>query len=117
MSNFYLTETAPTHCFDLEDPRDLPRLDNPMTALENLEGLIVIDEVQRRPDLFSILQVLVDTKKEKQNYLVLGSASPELLKQSSESLAGRIGYITLPPFSLSELGKSLGVSHHTAKNI
>jgi predicted AAA+ superfamily ATPase len=103
LSKHYISmQSYVAHVFDLEDPRDLARLDHPMTALENLEGLIVIDEVQRRPDLFPILRVLADTKRERQHYLVLGSASPELLRQSSESLAGRIGYIELPPFSLLE---------------
>ena len=87
--------------FDLEDPIDLGRLDNPMLALRNLSvDLVVIDEVQLRPDLFPVLRVLVDEKPRK--FLILGSASRDLLQQSSETLAGRIRYIELPPFMLSE---------------
>ncbi len=90
------------HWYDLEDPRDLVRLDQPMLSLESLEGLIVIDEIQRRPDLFPILRVLVDRQPIHQHYLILGSASKKLLQQSSESLTGRIGYLELTPFSISE---------------
>jgi len=93
--------------FDLEDPLDLARLDNPMLALSSLtQELIVIDEIQRRPDLFPVLRVLVDRPENKQKFLILGSASRELIRQSSESLAGRIGYIELPPFSLFEVKNS-----------
>lgn len=80
--------------FDLENPRDMARLKNPQMALEKLKGLIVIDEVQRKPDLFPLLRFLVDANP-RQRYLILGSASPHLLKQSSESLAGRIAYYNL----------------------
>jgi uncharacterized protein len=86
--------------FDLEDPTDLAKLENPKLALQDLQGLVVIDEVQRRPDLFPILRVLSDKKKCK--FLILGSASPELIKQSSESLAGRIAYIEIRPFTAIE---------------
>lgn len=88
--------------FDLEDPVDLAQLDNPMIALSNLEGLIIIDEIQRRPDLFPILRVLIDRYKGKQKYLILGSASRDLIKQSSETLAGRIAYLEITPFSTRE---------------
>lgn len=91
------------HYFDLENPRDLSRLDNPQLAFENLEGLIVIDEIQRTPDLFTIIRYLVDTKPN-QKYLILGSASQNLIKQSSESLAGRIGYHSLSGFGISDVG-------------
>lgn len=92
--------------FDLEDPLDLSRLENPMLALKKYENyLIVIDEIQRRPDLFPVLRVLVDTKKYK--FLILGSASRDLLQQSSETLAGRIGYIQLPPFTLFDITSTL----------
>jgi len=87
------------HRFDLEDPRDLARLDQPMLALEGLAGLVIIDEIQRRPDLFPALRVLVD-QQPATKYLMLGSASRELLAQSSESLAGRISYLELGGFSL-----------------
>lgn len=88
------------HHFDLENPDDLESLSNPMRVLERLNGLVIIDEIQRLPDLFPILRVLADRKQAR--YLVLGSASRELLRQSSESLAGRIGYIELTPFHLKE---------------
>lgn len=90
----------PVHFFDLEDPTDLARLKNAKLALENLTGLVVIDEIQRRPELFPILRVLVDSHKEKTRYLILGSASRDLLCQSSESLAGRISYLPMGGFSL-----------------
>lgn len=90
--------------FDLEDPRDLQRLTQPMTALEGLRGLVVIDEVQRAPELFQVLRVLADRRPVPARFLVLGSASPELLRQSSETLAGRIRFVELPGFSLDEVG-------------
>lgn len=88
--------------FDLENPLDLIRLKDPMLTLEDLTGLIVIDEIQRYPDLFPILRVLVDQKNKKRKFLILGSASRELIQQSSESLAGRIHYMELSPFSFAE---------------
>ncbi len=90
--------------FDLEDPVSLARLNEPMTALRDLTGLIVIDEVQRRPDLFPILRVLVDRDPLPARFLILGSASPGLLRQSSESLAGRIEIVEMSGFSLREVG-------------
>ncbi len=90
--------------FDLEDPRALARLAEPLTALAPLRGVIVIDEIQRRPDLFPVLRVLADRRPLPARFLILGSASPELLRQSSETLAGRLETITLSGFSLQELG-------------
>ena len=90
--------------FDLEEPESLARLDEPMTALRRLRGVVVIDEVQRRPDLFPILRVLADRRPLRARFLVLGSASPGLIRQSSESLAGRIETVTLSGFSLGEVG-------------
>jgi predicted AAA+ superfamily ATPase len=95
---------ADTTHFDLEDPADLARLADPMLALKPLRGLVVLDEVQRKPDLFPILRVLADRPDTPARFLVLGSASPELLRQSSESLAGRIHYHELPGFNLAEVG-------------
>lgn len=93
--------------FDLESPADRARLADPMLALEGLRGLIVLDEIQREPDIFPVLRVLVDRPKpQTTRFLVLGSASPDLLRQSAESLAGRIAYHQLGGFSLSELGPS-----------
>ena len=82
--------------FDLEDPVDLARLSEPMLALGPLRGVVVIDEVQRHPDLFPVLRVLADREDRPATFLVLGSASPEALRQSSESLAGRIEILELP---------------------
>jgi hypothetical protein len=90
--------------FDLEDPASLARLDEPMIALRTLKGLVVIDEIQRRPDLFPVLRVLADRKAVPARFLILGSASGDLLRQSSESLAGRMEYVTIGGFTLSELG-------------
>ncbi len=90
--------------FDLEDPASLSRLDEPMTALGPLQGLVVIDEVQRRPDLFPLLRVLADRRASPARFLILGSASGDLLRQSSESLAGRMERIAIGGFSLGELG-------------
>lgn len=93
--------------FDLEDPIDVARLENPMITLAALpHTLIVIDEIQRKPELFQILRVLVDRENRKRKYLILGSASRDLIRQSSETLAGRIGYIELPPFTLFEKTES-----------
>ena len=90
------------HYFNLEDPDHLNRLADPKLALEGLEGLIVIDEVQRIPELFPLLRVLVDRRPRRQRYLILGSASRELIRQSSETLAGRVAYLELPPFTAFE---------------
>jgi hypothetical protein len=96
-------KTVKENCFvfDLEDPSDLARLENPKLTLETLDGLIIIDEIQRRSELFPYLRVLVD-RYPNRRYLILGSASRDLIHQSSETLAGRIGYIELTPFQLSE---------------
>jgi predicted AAA+ superfamily ATPase len=95
---------GPISFFDLEDPTDQARLAEPMLALRDLRGLIVIDEVQRRPELFPVLRVLADRLERTARFLVLGSASPELLQQTSESLAGRIFYHDLGGFDLDEVG-------------
>jgi len=89
--------------FDLEDPVSLARLDEPLTALAPLSGLVVVDEVQRAPDLFPILRVLADRVAAPATFLLLGSASPMLLRQSSESLAGRLEVIEISGFGLSEI--------------
>ena len=93
---------ARVHYFDLEDPEHLNRLTDAKLALESLEGLIVIDEIQRIPELFPLLRVLVDRDRPKQRYLILGSASRDLIRQSSETLAGRIIYLEFPPFTAFE---------------
>ena len=94
----------PGERFDLEDPADLARLRDAKLALADLKGLVVIDEIQRRPDIFPVLRVLADRRPRRARFLVLGSASPELLRQSSETLAGRIAFHTLDGFHLDEVG-------------
>lgn len=122
LAKMYVDEYFPddAYFFDLENPLDLVRLENPMIALQSVsQKLIVIDEIQRRPELFPVLRVLVDStripldeqdsaynqeiKARQKLFLILGSASRDLLQQSSETLAGRIGYIELPPFTLFEV--------------
>ncbi len=109
LAKMFVAEFFPeeAYFFDLENPLDLARLENPMLTFENItKKIIVIDEIQRRPELFPILRVLVDREDKKYKFLILGSASRELIQQSSETLAGRIGYIELPPFSLFETKNS-----------
>src|SRR5688500_13690585 len=90
--------------FDLEDPADLDLLADPMLALRDLRGLVIIDEIQRRPELFPALRVLADRPRRPARFLVLGSAAPELLRQTSESLAGRIAFHELDGFGLDDVG-------------
>jgi uncharacterized protein len=90
--------------FDLEDPQSLARLSEPDIALRPLRGLVVIDDIQRRPELFPLLRVLADQKPLPARFLILGSASPDLLSQSSETLAGRLETVHLEGFRLAELG-------------
>ncbi len=94
----------PVAYFDLENPSDVAALAEPMQALAKLRGLVVLDEVQRRPDLFPVLRVLADRRPVPARFLVLGSASQDLLRQSSESLAGRIAFVDLAGFTLAEVG-------------
>ena len=91
------------HYFDLENPRDLARLAQPQLTFESLQGLIVIDEIQRMPDLFPLLRYIVDSNPN-QKYLILGSASRDLIRQTSESLAGRVAYYYLGGFRLIDIG-------------
>jgi predicted AAA+ superfamily ATPase len=90
--------------FDLEDPSGLSRLSEPMTALQHLKGIVVIDEIQRRPELFPVLRVLADRHPLPARFLILGSASPDLLRQSSESLAGRQETINIGGLTLGDVG-------------
>jgi uncharacterized protein len=106
-----LLDSESPNYFDLEDPSSLPRLDEPMTALRDLKGLVVIDEVQRKPDLFTVLRVLADRTPLPARFLILGSASPELLRQSSESLAGRIETVAMGGFSIDEVGIASQARH------
>lgn len=100
-----LTPDSPAY-FDLEDPRSLARLAEPMTALAPLRGVVIIDEIQRRPDLFPILRVLADRRPLRARFLILGSADPDLLRQSSETLAGRMETINLSGFGLQRAGRA-----------
>lgn len=99
-----LVSVQSANYFDLEDPISLARLDQPLTALGELRGTVVIDEVQRRPELFPLLRVLADRPDQPARFLILGSASPALLRQSSESLAGRLEMVEMEGFSLAEVG-------------
>jgi len=106
-----LVSADSSNYFDLENPVSLARLDEPMTTLQDLHGTIIIDEIQRRPDLFPILRVLSDRDPLPARFLILGSASPALLRQSSESLAGRITIIPMSGFGLEEIGQSSQNKH------
>ncbi len=90
--------------FDLESVPDQRRLENPELVLSDLEGLVVLDEIQLNPDLFSVLRVLVDRSDNKAQYLILGSASPDMIKNVSETLAGRVEFLILSGFDLLEVG-------------
>ncbi len=105
LARFFVKESQQkSSYFDLENPEDIARLADPMLVLKDLKGLVVIDEVQRLPDLFQVLRVLVDRPRLPLRFLVLGSASPDLLRQSSETLAGRIVYHQLNGFAFDEIG-------------
>lgn len=97
--------------FDLEDPQSLARLTEPDLALRPLKKLVVIDEIQHRPNLFPLLRVLADRSPLPARFLILGSASPDLLRQSSETLAGRLETVPLEGFRLSDLGASAQSRH------
>jgi predicted AAA+ superfamily ATPase len=97
-------DVTSSNYFDLEDPESVVRLTDPKTALSQLKGMVVIDEVQRRPDLFPVLRILLDRKPLPAKFLILGSASTELLQQSSETLAGRIETVVMDGFGLDEVG-------------
>jgi len=99
-----IAEGEPSTYFDLENPVDLRRLSAPLRTLEELDGLVIIDEIQRRPNLFELLRVLVDRIRNRARFLILGSASPGLVRGVSESLAGRIGFVDLSGFDLVEVG-------------
>jgi predicted AAA+ superfamily ATPase len=95
-------QSLPHHYFDCENTIHLSRLENPLFTLKDLKGCIIIDEIQLRPDLFSALRVLVDEDPQKK-FLITGSASRDLIHQSSQTLAGRIGYHQVTPFSIDEI--------------
>ncbi len=99
-----LVDNDSPNYFDLEDQNSLIALEDPKSVLAPLKGLVVIDEVQQRPELFPLLRVLLDRKPLPAKFLILGSASPDLLRQSSESLAGRLELVEMGGFDLSEVG-------------
>jgi len=99
-----LTAGSEATWLDLESPQDLARLANPQLYLQSLGGLVVIDEVQIRPDLFPLLRVLVDRPGAATQFLILGSASPDVIRNASETLAGRVEFVELGGFDLAEVG-------------
>src|SRR5579862_3880252 len=99
-----LAKRNDSHYFDLETAVGQTRLAQPELTLAPLKGLVVIDEIQRRPDLFTVLRPLADRPRSPARFLILGSAAPELIRGASESLAGRIGFVDLSPFDLGEVG-------------
>ena len=103
LARAYIAEWAPdlpaVNYFDLEDPTDLDRLDDAKLALADLRGLVVIDEIQRRPELFPLLRTLIDRTDRPARFLILGSASRDLIRQGSETLAGRISFLEVTPFA------------------
>jgi hypothetical protein len=105
LARSFITE-RPAEYYDLESLPDQRRLQNPELVLGSAQGLVVLDEIQRMPGLFSALRVLVDRQENRARYIILGSASPELIHHASESLAGRIEFIELSGFDLSETGRS-----------
>ncbi|MFN0137107.1 MAG: ATP-binding protein [Phycisphaerae bacterium] len=106
----FVPDNSPNY-FDLEDPQSIARLAQPDLALRMLRGLVVIDEVQRQPELFPLLRVLADRKPLPARFLILGSASPELLRQASESLAGRIEVVELHGLRLLDVGADAQSRH------
>lgn len=100
----FLKDEAATHYFDLEDPSVAQALEDPMSTLSPLRGLVIIDEAQRQPGIFPVLRVLADRADANARFLILGSASPDLTRQASESLAGRVEIIEMSGFGLNEIG-------------
>jgi len=98
---------------DLENPKDLAKLDDPVLFMErNQDKCVVLDEIQRMPHLFPVLRSMVDRHRVNARFILLGSASPELIRDSSESLAGRIVYEELTPFLLNEVIEHKDLVHH-----
>ncbi len=100
----WLATGRPTTFFDLESQPDVRRLQNPELALSSLDGLVVIDEIQVMPELFAALRVVVDRPQNRARFLILGSASPDIVKNVSETLAGRVEFVELDPLDLTEVG-------------
>lgn len=101
-----ICDHQPSTYFDLESQTDLRRLANPEMILASLAGLVVIDEIQTRPDLFAALRVVVDKPKNRCSFLILGSASPHIIKSVAETLAGRVEFVDMAGFDLTELGRN-----------
>ena len=99
-----LAEERPCEVFDLEHPVDSRRLESPLLTLAGLRGTVVLDEIQRRPELFEVLRVLADRPGVPARFVVLGSASPDLVRGAAETLAGRVAFVDLGGFDLSEVG-------------
>ena len=97
-------DSEPSHYLDLESISDQRRLEDPEYYLGELEGLVILDEIQLMPELFSVLRVLVDRQDRQRNFLILGSASPQVVKGVSESLAGRVEFLELGGFDIEEIG-------------
>lgn len=93
----------PVRHFDLEDPDDQARLADPAFVLRPLTGLVVLDEIQNRPDIFPLLRVLADREDRPARFLLLGSAAPELMRQAAETLAGRVAFHELEGLALDEI--------------
>ncbi|MBN2149663.1 MAG: ATP-binding protein [Anaerolineales bacterium] len=100
------TANRPASFFDLESLPDQRRLQNPEMVLGSLQGLVILDEIQQMPELFSTLRVLVDRPENQARFIILGSASPHLIRRASESLAGRVEFIELSGFDLSETDRA-----------
>jgi hypothetical protein len=99
-----LAEGRSATFFDLESQPDVRRLQNPELMLSSLDGLVIIDEIQVMPELFAALRVVVDRPQNRARFLILGSASPDIVKNVSETLAGRVEFVELDPFDLTEVG-------------
>jgi predicted AAA+ superfamily ATPase len=97
--------------FDLENPRDQARLENSQTTLEQINGLVVLDEIQLKPELMPLIRVLADRRPQPATFLILGSASPALMKHCSETLAGRVHFVGMSGFTLSEVGSENWRTH------
>ncbi len=113
VKQFMKDSPGPFVYLDCEHPRDLAKLSDPVLFFENnIDKCIVIDEIQVKPDLFPVLRSLIDVKREPGRYIILGSASPDLIRDSSESLAGRISYKELSPFNIPEIQNRIGLNDH-----
>ena len=94
----------PVHYLDMEDPNDRERLSDPMLYFKQYEEhCVILDEIQRKPELFEILRPIIDAKRESARFIILGSASPAIIRGTSESLAGRVSYVELDPLNVTEI--------------